>query len=65
MKEYVTLHLHHFPFEPVCYLIIVSEKNQKTNIDSINGIFSERDLGGFKIKIVNIICDPETPSQTR
>lgn len=65
MKEYVTLHLHNFPFEPVCYLIIVSEKNQKTRIDSINGMPAERYIGGIKIKVVNIICDPKTPSKTR
>jgi hypothetical protein len=61
MKEYVSPHLHTLPFEPVCYLIIVSENNQK-NIDSQNNRF---DIRGFKIKVVNIICNPETPSKTR
>lgn len=62
IKEYVSPHLHKFPFEPVCYLIIVSQKSCKKEIEQIE-ISINSNQKKPKIKIVNIVCKPNTPSQ--
>ncbi|MBH1989859.1 MAG: hypothetical protein I8H80_01630 [Alphaproteobacteria bacterium] len=62
IKEYVSPHLHMFLFEPVCYLIIVSEKSHKKEIEQVE-ISINSNQKKPKIKIVNIVCEPNTPSQ--
>ncbi len=62
IKEYVSPHLHKFPFEPVYYLIIVSQKSQKKEIEHFEVSINSNQQKP-KIKIINIICEPDRPSE--